>query len=545
MSDFPNSSDKKDYRSQEVKTNRPSDDVIMSRKEKVEKFVLKIEDNHTQEKKVDTVSNRPQTKGAVYFGNYQRRPGDTTAPKYVGSNTQKIPVGKDISAGQKKTDGDFDMFAETASTPSKTTSGANRNAGARSTGAKRSTGTRSTGARSTGTRNGTTAKKNTGKKKPASSNNKNVLTAAQRKKMGQIYSVTLCISLVLMLIGTIAFSVIGVKCVNDVLAISASDEEIEVTIPDNFTTSEAIDLFHEKGLIEVPWFCKIFAKFRGYEEEGVYYYDYATEKEKLKPYTGGTYYLSQSMGLEGMLNVLLDNRAMSEQTVSITFPEGYTTAQIVNRLEDYEIIKNPNKFISAANYDYQYDFIDSKNTGMAIKLEGYLFPDTYDMYIGESTSSVIKRFLENFNERWTDEYRKRAKELGLTTSEVLTIASIIQKEAAGPEQMADISSVIHNRLKKSSTYPLLQCDSTKNYVDIYLVNLLGENKAKAYLDKYDTAVCMGLPEGPICNPGIDAIHAALYPSDTSYLYFCHDKNGKVYYATTDYQHQQNVALISK
>ncbi len=509
MDEFINSNDKKEYKSQEINSNRPSEAIGMSRKEKVEKFVLKIEENHSQEKKVDTVSNRPQTKGAVYFGNYQRRPGDTTVPRYVGNNQNNSatePKGTD--AGQKKTGGDIDMFTKTSSS-------------------KKSP-----------------AKKGAGNKKTTSSKRK-TLTAAQKKKMGEIYSVTLCISLVVMLVATIAFSVIGVQCANDVLAISASDEEVEITISDKITTSEAIDLFHEKGLIRVPWFCKIFAKFRGYDQEGIYYYDYATEKEKLKPYIGGTYYLSQSMGIEGMLNVLLDNKVMSEQTVSITFPEGYTTAQIVNRLEDYEIIKNPNKFISAANYDYKYDFLDNKNPGVAIKLEGYLFPDTYDMYIGESTSSVIKRFLENFNERWTDEYKKRAEELGLTTSEILTIASIIQKEAAGPSQMADISSVIHNRLNKSSTYPLLQCDSTKNYVDIYLVDLLGENKAKTYLDKYDTAICMGLPEGPICNPGIDAIHAALYPSQTSYLYFCHDKNGKVYYATTDYEHQQNVALISK
>lgn len=524
MDEFLNSSDKREYKSRETNSNRPSDTIGMSRKEKVEKFVLKIEENeenHSQERKVDTASNRPQTKGAVYFGNYQRRPGDTTVPKYVGNNQNKPATAqKNTSVTQKKTGGDIDMFSKT-STTSKTS--------ATSKGASKK---------------GTTQKKGAPGKKPASSNKK-PLTAAQKKKMGQIYTVTLCVSLVLMLIGTIVFSVIGVQCANDILAIAASDEEIEVTIPNGITTGEAIDLFHEKGLIRVPWFCKMFAKFRGYDDEGIYYYDYIAEKEKLKPYIGGTYYLSQSMGLEGMLNVLLDNKMMSEQTVSITFPEGYTTAQIVNRLEDYEIIKNPNKFVSAANYDYQYSFLDNKNTGVAIKLEGYLFPDTYDMYIGESTSSVIKRFLDNFNERWTDEYKKRAEELGLTTSEVLTIASIIQKEAAGPSQMADISSVIHNRLNRSSTYPLLQCDSTKNYVDVYLVDLLGENKAKTYLDKYDTAVCMGLPEGPICNPGIDAIHAALYPSKTSYLYFCHDKEGKVYYASTDYEHQQNVAIISK
>jgi UPF0755 protein len=180
---------------------------------------------------------------------------------------------------------------------------------------------------------------------------------------------------------------------------------------------------------------------------------------------------------------------------------------------------------------------------MALNLEGYLFPDTYDMFIGESTSSIVKRFLDNFDEKWTDKYAARAEELGLTTSEIITIASIIQKEVAGSAQMADISSVIHNRLKKSTNYPMLQCDSTALYVTNHLTDLLGENKASGYIDKYDTAMCMGLPEGPICNPGLDAIQAALYPSDTDYMYFCHDKSGNVYYASTDYEHQQNVAKI--
>jgi|GEM_PF-382630 len=491
------------------KSNRPSETGTISRKEKVEKFVLKIDEDSTQEKKTDTVSNRPNTKGAVYFGNYQRRPGEKAAPVYTGNNPQgKAPVGaRNVPVPGKN----VDMFSD---------------------------GKANAAQKKTADGKPVDDKNNNGKRK------RKTFTDKQFKIMRRVYTATLCISLLISLVATVMVSLIGIDCINDVLALSVSDEEVEITIPNNITTDETIDLFYQKGLIKVPWFCKFFAKFRGYEQEGIYYYDYIEDEEKIKPYIGGTYYLSRSMGLEGMLNVLLDNSITSEQTVSITFPEGYTIAQIVNRLEDYEIISNSNKFVSAANYNYQYDFLDTTNTGMALNLEGYLFPDTYDMYIGESTSSIIKRFLTNFEERWTSDYQKRADELGYTTSEILTIASIIQKEAAGPEQMADISSVLHNRLKQSSAYPMLQCDSTANYVTVYLTDLFGEKKAKPYLSKYDTAVCVGLPAGPICNPGIDAIHAALYPSETSYLYFCHDKNGNVYYATTDYEHQQNVALIS-
>lgn len=478
---------------------RPPEFNPESRRKKVENFVVHIEEFDSdpvepQMKKHDTVSNRPQAKGEIYFTNYQKQ-------RTVQDNAQK-------ESEKRLTGGDLDMFSDD-------------------------------GVRHRAPQDRPVSK--TPPKKQNKKKSRRKLTPEELKKMRDTYSRTFYIAMVCVLVLTVVLSTVGIQCVNDAIALSVSEEEIEVTIPDGITTSEAISLFKENGLINVKWFCNFFAAFRGYDDEGIYYY--VNGEEKLQPYVGGTYYLSSSMGIEGMLNVILDNSAGSEQTVSVTFPEGYTIAQIVNRLKDYEIISDDKKFISAANYDYNYAFLDNENTGTALALEGYLFPDTYDMFIGESTSSIVKRFLDNFEEKWTDKYSARAEELGYTTSEILTIASIIQKEAAGSAQMADISSVIHNRLEKSMNYPMLQCDSTALYVTNYLTDLLGENKASQYLDVYDTTLCMGLPEGPICNPGLDAIQAALYPSDTSYLYFCHDKSGNVYYATTDYEHQLNVAKI--
>lgn len=518
-----------DFTTPEKKEKRPPDLSNESRKKKVANFTLNIEeatDSTAKDEKVhDTVSNRPKSNGEVYFANYQRR-GGAPAQRYTSQNA-KVPktTAQNLNAvrqtvkreppiqGRTRPSNparDVDMFTDD-------------------------------GVRSRPPVDMPVSKQNANSKGKKAKKRRRKLTEEELIRMREIYSRTFYIAMVFVLIFTVTFSTIGIQCVNDALALSASEEEVEVVVPDNITTSEAIDLFKSKGLIKVKWFSNLFAKFRGYDEEGIYYT--SNDEKKLQPYVGGTYYLSSSMGVEGMLNVLLDNSASSEQTVNVTFPEGYTIAQIVNRLEDYEIIKDPKKFVSASNYDYKYDFLDNKNTGMALSLEGYLFPDTYDMYIGESVSSIIKRFLDNFDDKWTDEYDKRAEELGLTVSEVLTIASIIQKEAANAEQMPGISSVIHNRLKNSSHYPMLQCDSTALYVTNYLTDLLGKTKAKQYNDVYDTSICLGLPDGPICNPGIDAINAALYPADTSYMYFCHNKNGQVFYATTDYEHQQNIAMI--
>ncbi len=477
---------------------RPSEYNPESRRKKVENFVVHIEEFdddpvEPQMKKHDTVSNRPQAKGEIYFTNYQKqRPWQETSS---------------APSGRKTTSGDLDMFSDS-------------------------------GERHRAPQDRPVSK---APAKKAKKKQKRKLTPEELKKLRDTYSRTFYIAMVCVLIFTVVLSTVGIQCVNDALALSVSEEEIEVTIPEGITTSEAIDLFKEKGLINVGWFSKFFAAFRGYDEEGIYYY--VNGEQKLQPYVGGTYYLSSSMGVEGMLNVILDNSAGSEQTVSVTFPEGYTIAQIINRLEDYEIITDDKKFISAANYDYNYAFLDGDDDSVPLALEGYLFPDTYDMFIGESTSSIVKRFLDNFEEKWSDKYEKRAEELGFTTNEILTIASIIQKEAAGSAQMKEISSVIHNRLEKSMNYPTLQCDSTELYVTNHLSDLLGESKASPYLSEYDTYMCMGLPKGPICNPGLEAIEAALYPADTDYLYFCHDKSGNVYYAVTDYEHQINVAKI--
>lgn len=463
-----------------VKDDRPVGYNPESRRKKVENFVVHIEEFdedpvEPQMKRHEETSNRPQGKGEIYFTNYQRQ-------RRVSEET---------------TSKDLDMF---------------------------------TGSSERKTQQRPPQKTSTQKKKAQQKKRK--FSAEELKKMGEAYSRTFYIAMICVLVVTVLLSTVGIQCVNDAIALSASEEEIEVTIPDGITTKEAIDIFKEKDLINVKWFCRFFAAFRGYDKEGIVYY--SNGKEKLQPYVGGTYYLSSSMGIEGMLNIILDNSAGSEKTVSVTFPEGYTIAQIIRRLEDYEIISDGKKFISAANYDYNYAFLDSKNSGVPLRLEGFLFPDTYDMFIGESTSSIVKRLLDNFDEKWTDKYDARAKELGLTVSEVITIASIIQKEAAGTAQMADISSVIHNRLNNSMNFPTLQCDSTELYVTKHLTDVFGATKANPYLEEYDSYMCLGLPKGPICNPGLDAIHAALYPSDTNYYYFCHNKVTGELYLAADY-----------
>ena len=129
--------------------------------------------------------------------------------------------------------------------------------------------------------------------------------------------------------------------------------------------------------------------------------------------------------------------------------------------------------------------------------------------------------------------------------EIITIASIIQKEAANSEQMKIISSIIHNRLRNSVAFPTLGCDSTSVYISNYVTQVVGGVKGSYYLSKYDTSAVKGLPPGPICNPGADAIEAALYPDSTDYYFFLHDNSGKIYLAKTQKEHESNYVKAIK
>ena len=128
--------------------------------------------------------------------------------------------------------------------------------------------------------------------------------------------------------------------------------------------------------------------------------------------------------------------------------------------------------------------------------------------------------------------------------QVVIIASIIQREASGKSQMADISSVIHNRLADKATYPLLEMNSTKDYItSLKKYDLFNDSYYSIYLDSYNTYNTQGLPPGAICNPGYDAIYAALNPNATDYHFFCHDSNGNIYLAVTAAEHKANTEKL--
>ena len=317
-------------------------------------------------------------------------------------------------------------------------------------------------------------------------------------------------------------------CINDILAINRSDTQIRVVIAENMNTDDVIEELKSKNLIYSATFCKLAYKFLGHDPEEIY--------------PAGSYTVSANMGLEGMMREIITAGA-TESTVSITFPEGYTIDQIVEKLASNGVASSSALYgvVDSVEFIESYDFLTyiQDRDQRYHYLEGYLYPDTYEFYIGENPQSVFNRFLKNFSEKWAADFAERCDRSAYSMDEVLTVASILEKEAKDAEQMPLIASVIYNRLENSS-FPFINCDSTAKYIDNQKDKLVASGRYASLLKVYDTYQINGLPIGPICNPGHDAIDAALSPDSTNYYYFIHDATGKIYVAGSLEEHQANL-----
>lgn len=226
--------------------------------------------------------------------------------------------------------------------------------------------------------------------------------------------------------------------------------------------------------------------------------------------------------------------------VKVTIPEGYSVAQIGNLMVKKGVCQSTSAFLKAVNAvnPSKYSFLSDveKSNSRCFVLEGYLYPSTYEFYKNTSPADVIAKILQNTASQYTDAQEQRAKELGYTMDQVLTIASIIEKEVSIATEQANVSSVLYNRLSSGMK---LQCDATINYVEKYLKPYISGD-INRFNEAYNTYKCTTLPEGPICNPGKKAIQAALYPKTTDYYYFCSSTDGTYYYANTYEEHLKNV-----
>ncbi|MGN0448646.1 MAG: endolytic transglycosylase MltG [Acutalibacteraceae bacterium] len=356
-----------------------------------------------------------------------------------------------------------------------------------------------------------------------------------------------CVCVIFVSTVAAVLSNIAMSFINDILVIDKKNKNYSVTveIPEGSTYDDIFEILESKGLISQPFLTDFFCRFRDYDAETYTDEDGNIVTENVE-YAPGVYYIDADSGIETILNSMLVYNNVNKDTVTLTFPEGWTIAEIFEKLEKYRVCDADKLYANLDAVSSQFDFISSisDTEGRYLKAEGYLFPDTYDFFIDENASSVLKKLFSNFEAKWLPEYDEQLKKLAMTKDQIITLASIIQAEAKDGSQMADISSVLHNRLKDPATYPNLQMNSTMDYItSLKSYNVFTDVYYNMYLSSYNTYDINGLPPGAICNPGITAIEAALYPSDTDYYFFCHDDNGAVYYASTATEHQQNVESV--
>ena len=273
------------------------------------------------------------------------------------------------------------------------------------------------------------------------------------------------------------------------------------------------DVLEENGLIEYKLLFRLFAAVTG-------------GADKVQP---GTYQLDTDMDYRALISGM-SSSSSNRVEVDVTIPEGYTVEQIFQLLDENGVASAEDLREMAANYDYGFSFLQDIPLGDASRLEGFLFPDTYTFYVNHDPKYVINRLLQNFDAKYTQDMRDWVAESDYTLQEILTIASLIERETDGTDQ-GQIASVIYNRLNSpgGETAGYLQIDATLVYIN-------GGNvptDADRSIDSpYNTYLYKGLPPGPIANPGMASIRAAMDPDDTSYFFYALGDDGKHHFFRT-------------
>lgn len=351
---------------------------------------------------------------------------------------------------------------------------------------------------------------------------------------------------VVMLVSLVIVFLLARTTVNYVLAkyvepVDKNDATpIEVTIPASSSASSIARILYgacgydKDGLISSTAAFKVYVDFVG----------------KANSLKAGTYVLSKNMSIKQIVEELCEGNP-AKATVKFTIPEGYTIQNIAKALQEKGLIQNEDQLYVAArtgesfaNFAFVAEAGATPNaTSRSYVLEGYLFPDTYEVYADASVETILIKMLNRFNEVYSDEYVARAEQLGMTMDQVVTLASLIEREAAAPGDFSKVSAVFHNRLKQDM--PLQSCASLSYALGVTKYVFNATEQATESL--YNTYKFNGLPVGPVCNPGKAAIEAALYPNEQfvndGYLFFCNQnpkETSELIFAKTYEEHQQNV-----
>ena len=328
----------------------------------------------------------------------------------------------------------------------------------------------------------------------------------------------MCLSIILACLAWMAAS--------DMLALNKDSFTATVSLPMSIFDSETVDKYDENGkkvgtvrvthadidyvaqelkeagLIEYKWLFRLYCKI-------------SNADRKVDP---GEYELQSSFDYRALVKNMQAGSGATK-TIKVTIPEGFTMHQIFLRLEENGVCSYDELMDAAANRNYNYNFLEGLPLGDSTRLEGFLFPDTYEFYVGMQASSAINKFLETFYYKQTADLQKALKNMGLDIRTVVNMASLIEKEAANDDERRTIASVIYNRL---AAHMPLGIDASILYIHpdhegAPTAAMLEEDSP------YNTRLYQGLPPTPISNPGLASIYAVLNPEQTNYYYYALDE----------------------
>ncbi|MCR5601341.1 MAG: endolytic transglycosylase MltG [Ruminococcus sp.] len=339
-----------------------------------------------------------------------------------------------------------------------------------------------------------------------------------------IFAVSICLSLVIIAFG------------RDMFGIGKSDTSRLIIVPEGASTEDISQLLYEEGIISSPKCFQFFSRFRKTPDQ----------------YIAGEHFVSPSMAYETIINKLTNiEEEEKKEEVTITFVEGKTIYDAAQLLEENGVC-SADDFIfnfNAGGLGYRFEeYLPKEWNSLRFadaRMEGYLFPDTYTFTKDMDPEQVCQKIYFNFNQKMSDERIERIKSLNYSMDEIITMASIVQKEAPNRADMNHVAGVFWNRLEhpEGETVGKLQSDPTSNYANFVIKPHL-EVPNSEMLNAYDTYIGQGLPPGPICSPGLEAIDAVLEKMPTEDYYFVANiYTGDTVFAKTYDEHLQNDAKV--
>ncbi len=327
---------------------------------------------------------------------------------------------------------------------------------------------------------------------------------------------------------SVFLAIFALASAQDLFGLNKKDMEIEFTLPPDQSMTQIASLLKEKGIIDQPLTFQIYAGLKNNSDD----------------FLPGDYALNSNMSYDQIMVKFRTPNGGKKEEISLMFPEGITLKEIAEKLQENNVCKAEElyEYLEKGEFPWEYEALANvpDRDNRFRRFEGYLFPDTYIFYKGMSPEAVSRKFFSNFNNKIAGELSEEIEKSGMTIDEVITLASLIQREAANVSDMKMVSSVFHNRINNPQVnLPRLESDPSIHYVEDDIKPFMAMANQSMY-DDYNTYKCNGLPVGPICNPGMDAILAALQPENSDYFYFLSDKEGKFYFAKTREEHDINI-----